>query len=106
LQEEIMKKIVSAICVSGVLAFCAGAVQAADDVGGRNLAAACAACHGTNGHAVPGMAAMAGMDKTYIVKVMQEFKTGKRPATLMHQIAKGYSDDQIVLIADYYSKQK
>lgn len=101
-----MKKIVSAICALGLLAFCAGTAQAAEDVGGRNLAAACAACHGTDGRAVPGMAALAGMDKVYVVKVMQEFKTGKRPATLMHQIAKGYSDEQIVQIADYFSKQK
>ena len=52
------------------------------------------------------MAALAGMDKDYMVKTMQEFKTGKRPATLMHQIAKGYSDDQIAMIAEYFSNQK
>jgi cytochrome c553 len=95
-----------AISISGLLAFCAGAAQAAEDVGSRNLAAACAACHGTNGRAVTGMAPLAGMDKVYFVKVKQEFKTGKRPATLMHQIAKGYSDEQIVQIAEFYSRQK
>lgn len=101
-----MKKTVSVICASGMLVLFASAAQAAGDVGSRNLAAACASCHGTNGHAVTGMVALAGMDKAYMVKTMQEFKTGKRPATVMHQLAKGYSDDQIVLIADYYSKQK
>jgi len=101
-----MRKTLSVICASGLLALCAGAAQAAEDVAGRNLAAACAACHGTNGHAVTGMVGLAGMDKAYMVKTMQEFKTGKRPATVMHQLAKGYSDDQIVLMADYFSKQK
>jgi len=100
-----MRKTVSVICASGLLALCAGTAQAAD-VASRNLASACASCHGTNGHAVTGMVALAGMDKAYMVKTMQEFKTGKRPATVMHQLAKGYSDDQIVLIADYFSKQK
>lgn len=99
-------KIASIKYLLGLLALCAGAAHAAENINSRNLAAACAACHGTNGHSLAGMAALAGMDKNYIVNVMQEFKTGKRPATLMHQIAKGYSDEQIGQMADYFSKQK
>lgn len=99
-------KMASAKYVLGLLAFCAGTAHAADNLYSRNLAAACAACHGTNGHSMGGMAGLAGMDKTYFVNTMQEFKTGKRPATLMHQIAKGYSDEQIAQIAEYYSAQK
>ncbi|MBI5658653.1 MAG: c-type cytochrome [Nitrosomonadales bacterium] len=99
-------KTASAIYVLGLLAFCAGTAHAAGNHGSRNLAAACAACHGTNGHSVPGMAALAGQDKAYLTKVMLEFKTGKRPATLMHQIAKGYSDDQIAQISEFFSQQK
>ena len=99
-------KIVSAKYVFGLLALCAGTAHAADNHNGRDWAAACSACHGTNGHSVGGMAGLAGTDKTYIVNAMKDFKTGKRPATLMHQIAKGYSDEQIVQIADYVSKQE
>lgn len=101
-----MKKIKSAKFLLCLLAFYAGAAHAAENPNSRNLAASCAACHGTNGHAVSGMAGLAGMDKNYIVTSMQDFKTGKRPATLMHQIAKGYSDEQIGQIADYLSTQK
>ena len=36
---------------------------------------------------------------------MAEFKDGKRPATIMHQIAKGYTDEQIRLIAGYFAAQ-
>jgi cytochrome subunit of sulfide dehydrogenase len=90
----------------GLLALCAGAAHAAEDHNGRNWAAACSACHGTNGHAMAGMVALAGMDKTHMVNTLQDFKSGKRPATLMHQIAKGYSDEQIGQIAEYFSKQK
>ena len=53
-----------------------------------------------------GMVPLAGMDKVYMVNTMQDFKSGKRPATLMHQIAKGYSDEQIGQIAEYFAKQK
>jgi cytochrome c553 len=70
------------------------------------LAANCANCHGTQGKALNGMPSLAGQNKDYIVKQMQDFRDGKRPASIMHQLAKGYTDEQIALMADYFSKQK
>ena len=72
----------------------------------RVWAAACAACHGTEGRAVPGMAALAGQSQSAIQQAMLDFKNGRRPATLMHQIAKGYTDEQIAQIAAYFAAQK
>jgi cytochrome c553 len=37
---------------------------------------------------------------------MRDFKTGVRPATIMHQLAKGYTDEQIEALAAYFSAQK
>lgn len=68
----------------------------------RSLAATCANCHGTDGRsATTEVAPLAGMPKDLIAQRMREFKEGKRPATIMHQLAKGYSDQQIELIAGY-----
>ena len=72
----------------------------------RSWAAACASCHGTQGQAQPGMESLAGMNKDDMVKKMMDFKSGRKPATLMHQLAKGYSDDQIIAIASYFAAQK
>lgn len=72
----------------------------------RSWAASCAACHGTDGHAQPGMESLAGANKDDMVKKMLDFKAGRKPATLMHQLAKGYSDEQIVAIAGYFAAQK
>lgn len=95
-----------------VLALLSGAVLAPDAVAqrsdpnlGRNLAAACANCHGTNGVSQPGMPRLAGQPRGYLEQQMQDFKAGKRPATIMHQIAKGYSDEQIGALAAYLSEQ-
>jgi sulfide dehydrogenase cytochrome subunit len=85
---------------------CCAQVQATTPNQARSWAAACANCHGTNGQAQPGMAALAGAPKNDIVQKMQEFKSGQRPATLMHQLAKGYSDEQIEAIAAYFAAQK
>lgn len=80
--------------------------QAPDPLQVRSWAASCAACHGTEGRAQPGMASLAGASKDDMVKKMLDFKAGRRPATIMHQLAKGYSDDQIEAIAAYFAAQK
>ena len=72
----------------------------------RSWAAACANCHGTDGRAQPGMESLAGVSKDDIVKKMLDFKAGRKPATIMHQLAKGYSDEQIIAIAGYFAAQK
>ena len=79
----------------------------AQDVQGRNLAAACAICHGTDGRAVTkDLVPLAGLSKEYIVRQLADFRDGKRPATVMHQIAKGYTDPQIDALAAWFAAQK
>lgn len=76
-------------------------------LGVRALAANCAACHGTNGVSAGGaVTGLAGADKDYFVAQMKAFKEGKREATLMHQIAKGYSDAEIAAMAGFFATQK
>ncbi|MFG5408334.1 c-type cytochrome [Piscinibacter sakaiensis] len=71
----------------------------------RALAATCANCHGTDGRAVSESAVpgLAGMPASYLVEQMKAFRSGARPATVMHQLAKGYSDAQIEQIAAYFA---
>ncbi len=74
----------------------------------KALSATCANCHGTQGKAqkdasVPGLA---GMQAEVLVEQMQAFRNGTRPATIMHQIAKGYNDEQVRQLADYFARQK
>lgn len=74
----------------------------------RSLSATCANCHGTGGKAVDGSAvvSLAGLPKEHIISQMKAFAGGQRTATIMHQIAKGYSDSQIEQIAGYFAAQK
>lgn len=74
----------------------------------KSLAATCANCHGTDGKAAQGSSAttLAGLSQDYIVAQMQAFKSGARPATIMHQLSKGYSDAQVAQIAAYFAAQK
>ena len=99
-------KRVTVMTLAGVLLVAQPAWAAEEDVQARNWAATCTGCHGTNGRSEGAIPGIAGLDKAYIVGVMQEFKTDKRAATVMHQHAKGYSDAQIERIAAFFASQK
>ena len=84
----------------------ASAPALAQDRGARNLAAACAICHGTDGRAATkDVVPLAGLPASHIASQMRAFRDGQRPATVMHQIAKGYNDAQIDAIAAWYAAQ-
>ena len=101
-----IRYVLAATLTSGAVFALSALAQGVDPNLGRNLAAACASCHGTNGVSVQGMPNLAGQQRAYLVQQMQDFKTGKRPATVMHQLAKGYTDEQIEALAAYFSAQK
>jgi cytochrome c553 len=82
------------------------AAQGSDPNLGRNLAATCANCHGTNGVSVGEVESLAGKPADELVRKMTEFKTGAKPATIMHQLAKGYTDAQIQSVAAWFAAQK
>ena len=81
------------------------ALAQADDAAARSTAAGCSACHGTNGASVSQLPSLAGAPRTDIVMKMQEFKSGQRPGTVMPQLAKGYTDEQIDLVATWFAAQ-
>jgi cytochrome c553 len=73
---------------------------------GRDLAATCANCHGTGGVSRAEVESLAGKPKDELVRKMQEFKGGSKPATIMHQLAKGYTDPQIDALSAWFAAQK
>lgn len=89
-----------------VTAFCSAPALAETPSTSRNLAAPCAICHGTDGRSVGGAEPLAGMSRPDMVRKLGEFKSGAKPATVMHQISKGYSDKEIALLAEFFATQK
>ncbi len=70
------------------------------------LANTCMGCHGPDGASHgPATPTIAGLSKNYFVDVMQGFKSGEIPSTIMNRIANGYSDDEIKTLADYFGNK-
>ena len=80
-----------------------GAAQAEDAPPG---ALSCSACHPAKRFVDTSVPRLVGRNAPELVSAMQAFRAGTLPATIMHQIARGFSDDEIKAIADWYAAQK
>jgi cytochrome c553 len=72
-----------------------------------SLAATCANCHGTNGVGVPnaGMPQINHLTPDAMLTQLKAFKSGARSGTIMHQLTKGYTDEQLQTIANVLGKK-
>jgi len=90
---------------AGALAFSATVFAAPPSA--EMLATACAGCHGTNGgSAGDTMPSLANQSVSAITDAMLAFKSGERSSTIMGRLAKGYTDEQIKAMAEFFAKQK
>ena len=89
--------------VAAILALAAPAALSQEALLARNLAATCANCHGTQGIARGELKSIAGQPAAQLQQTLMAFKGGAQPSTVMQQISKGYTDEQLRLIAGYYA---
>lgn len=81
------------------------AAQAADP--GAMLGNTCAGCHGLKGaSAGETMPVIGGLSRDFIYMAMQQYRDGTRSSTIMGRIAKGYNDQQLAAMSDYFARQK
>lgn len=82
--------------------------QALRTLQARQQAASCAGCHGPDGRAPAGspIPGLAGRPQAELTERMLAFKAGRRSGTVMPQLARGYSDTDIVAMAAWFAEQK
>lgn len=69
------------------------------------LANTCAGCHGPDGNSLgSAMPNISGLSDQFIMDAMEAFKEGERHSTVMARIARGYTEQQIEIIAKFYSQ--
>lgn len=80
--------------------------HAAEISQGAMLSNSCAACHGTDGNSPGAIPSLHGKSADFIARALKEFRSGERSSTVMGRHATGYSDQEIQMIADYFSGLK
>jgi cytochrome c553 len=76
---------------------------AGDAKAGRAKASACAACHGIDGMSkLPEAPNLAGQTEEYLVKALNDFRSGARQNEMMSMMAKTLSDADVANLAAYY----
>ena len=92
-------------CGLGALTLTGWAAPPADDTPGEAalLASTCSGCHGTKPDTA--IASLSGRSAADIANAFLRYKTDADGPSAMHRMARGYTDEQIQLIADYLAEQ-
>jgi len=70
----------------------------------RGMAATCANCHGAESRGPGAIPAISAQDPAALLQQLKDFKSGARPATVMHQLARGFTDAQLEQLAAYFAQ--
>ena len=80
----------------------AGAVAAEAPPG----ASSCSGCHAVDARTRTSLPRIQGRPAADIIAAMADFRSGKRAATVMDRIAKGFTEDETKAIAAWLAEQK
>jgi sulfide dehydrogenase cytochrome subunit len=70
----------------------------------RGMAATCANCHAAEGRVYGAIPPIGARDPNTLLQQLKDFKSGTRPATVMHQLARGFTDAQLEQLAAYFAQ--
>ena len=107
-KEMNMRILVNAVVTAAALAMGASAYAAGDAAAGKQKTVMCEGCHGIAGYrtafpSVYSVPKIGGQHAGYIVKALQGYKSGERSHPTMRAIAAGLSDQDMAVLAAYYS---
>ena len=101
-----MKKMINIFVSILLLAVSATSLASGDAEAGQAKSATCMACHGLAGNStIPNYPKLAGQGEGYILKQLQEFKSGVRDNAIMAGVVSLLSEQDMIDIAAYYSIQ-
>jgi len=103
-----MKKLVIAVLAAAFVGLIPNLLLAEGDAAaGQAKSALCGSCHGVDGNSLMAMnPKLAGQSARYMVKQLQEFKSGARESAIMASMVLSLSDQDMEDIAAWYSSQE
>lgn len=97
-----LKQILLITCLLGINT----AASSVEITRGAMLSNSCAACHGTHGKSPGSIPSIHGKSASFLSQALKDFRSGTRSSTVMGRHAKGYTDEEIELIAQHFSRVK
>ena len=94
------------LLITALLLMSTHSVGAVEITQGMMLSNSCAGCHGTDGKSPGAIPSINGKTVKFITQSFEEFRDGSKPSTVMGRHVKGYSDEEIKMIAEYFSSLK
>ena len=103
-----MNKLVSFVVVAVISLVAPQLLMAQGDAAaGQAKSALCATCHGADGNSqIPMNPKLAGQSAAYLIKQLQDYKSGERQNPTMSAMVGSLSDQDIADIAAWYSSQE
>ena len=98
------KLLIATAVLTGTLS--SGFAAQADMASSVVLANTCFSCHGTDGKSVGAMPSIHGKPAKMIEMNLKAFRDGKKESTVMMRIAKGFTDEEIKSLAEYFAKNQ
>jgi cytochrome c553 len=94
------------LLLAGVAGLSLSGIAGAADRHTQTIAATCMTCHGPGGHSLGAAPSLAGLEKSYFVQTMKDFKSGARPASIMKRHASGYTEAEFEAMGAYFASLK
>lgn len=101
-----LRPLAVALSLAAGTTFASSALAAGDAARGQALTAVCAACHGPDGNSsMATFPKLAGLGEKYLLKQLQDIKSGTRPITEMTGLLDNLSDQDLADIAAYFNSK-
>lgn len=100
-----LRPLLAGLALLGLASPALATTPLADPQLARNLAATCTSCHGSNGHSLGGIESLAGRPADQLLGQLLAFRRGELDASIMDQISRGYDEDQLKLISNWFAAQ-
>ena len=94
------------LAIAGFVGLALSGIAGAADIHTQVISSTCMSCHGPGGKSLGAAPSIAGLDKDYFVKAMQDYKSGKRVGTIMKKHAVGYTDAEYEAMGAYFAGLK
>jgi len=98
-----LRTLVVATALSGLAATVGMSPALAEGASGQTIGLTCVVCHGAQGRGTKGIPALAGRSADQTYAALLAYKNGSRPATVMDRHAKGYSDEELRAVSEYFA---